>query len=1138
MAKSGIHNSTEEVQKQLRSAFISLLSKRKGTLLLRSFLILFAGFTSLIIAEHVIYLSFPTKLILILLVLASAGVSFWRGYKNSESASFTGFYREFSRKSDLPELKDTLDLEGSGAGNRALIDAAIFQNLSKINSKRLSDSLDEYVKSSKSYKAYKQLMNVGIATLAVFLITSVNFSDAALRTFSFWESYEKPNPYSFTISPGTVTLEQGSPFQVDINFDGDLIPDEVELKIKTSVEEEYRSRAMESSGTSFSSNAQDLNNDLQYYVEMDGYRSEIYTADVQLRPRFSELKVTVIPPEYTELDSTVSSYPISQIRAYEGSKLQLSGILNKEISSLQLYTNEGTSDLSVLQDSSFSHDLEVSEADTLRFYIEDENGLTNRNPFQIVISPQADEYPFAEILEPEDNLREVNPAEVNILYRATDDFGLTGASLNYELRRAYVEDPITENITFDRPSQGDLNSYVWDLSELELKPQDVLTFWITVQDNDRQNGYKSSDSRIITLEVPSLVEYFDDIDKKEDEVETDLNDISEAFEQTREQYERFKEQMKDNPENAGYEEKRELEQVQEQQDEVQSKIDELNKKFEELKNELSEDNMLSEETQRAYEELQKLMEEIDDPAYREALEKLQEQFEDMTPEQMREAMQDLEFNEELYKERLERTIELFKQIKLNSDLDKLASSFEDMARREGEKAQETTVDEQAKKDQLQKTLQENEDLKENIDSLSENTSSKNEKKISDYQQEAKEELDELSEDIKEEMNSDEGSDQQGEEEEEEQQKQDEEEEGEQDPSGEDGSETQDRQQRYQQLAERTKSMMSEMGQDQMQLNIAGLQYVLYSLLNISLEQENLTTLASNTENRSQAYVTYARNQSNVEGIFSSISDSLFQLSTEIPQFSNDINRKKLEVQERLQRSLEQMSERNREQSSVASRQALGGINDISFMVANLLEDLQNSEGGGSGGSGMSMQQMIEQLQQSGQDQQRLNQMLQEMINDMQGERLSQDQMERLDQIARQQNEIRKQLQELQQSGELDGDRLGSEIQRMIEDMEDTINDLRGGAADPTLVERQQNILSRMLEAEQAMQEQGEEDEREGSNPEDPQRATPPELTLEELEKEIQNRLNDPNFTKYSPDYQRLIENYFELLKQLQKREIQ
>lgn len=1130
MSKSGIHNTTEEVQKHLRSAFNTLLSKKKHALLLRALLILFAGSTTLIISEHVIYISFPAKSMLILSILAASVFFYWKGYRQSEPDSFTGFYRKFSRESDLPELKDTLDLERSGKGNRALIDAAIFQNLTKINTERLAKSLDEHIRSSRYYTAYRQLLNVNFAVLAVFLLTSFNFREATVRTFSFWETYEKPNPYSFVVSPGNVTMEQGSPFQVDINFEGDLIPEEVELMIKTSVEEDYRSRAMEPSGISFSSISQDLNNDLQYYVEMDGYKSEVFKADVQLRPRFSELKVTVIPPEYTGLDSTISSYPISQIRAYEGAQLQLSGILNKSISSLLLYTQKDSTVLSVEPDSSFTHDLQVTEADTLRFYIEDRNGLTNQNPFQIVVSPQSDEYPLAEIIEPEENLREVNPSEIDLLYRASDDFGLTAASLNYELRKAYVEEPITGNIPFERPEQGDLNSFVWDLSEFELSPQDVLTFWVTVQDNDGYNGFKSSDSRVVTLEVPSLVEYFDDIDQKEDEVETDLSEISEAFEQTREQYERFKEQMKDNPENPGYEEERELEQVQKQQEEVQSRVEELNRKFEELKNELSEDNMLSEETQRAYEELQKLMEEIDDPAYREALEKLQEQFERMTPEQMRQAMEDLEFNEELYKERLERTIELFKQIKLNSDLDKLARSFEDMARRNDDgESEDSNRNDQANIDQLREMIEENEALKEKVESLSENTSQKNEEEISSFQQEANDELDQLSEEMEEEVNSGDASEQESE---------DTDEQSDQNASEQDQSGSQDRQERYQELANRTKSLMKQMGQNQMNLNVAGLQYVLYSLLNISLEQENLTTLASNTENRSQAYVTHARNQSNVEGIFRSISDSLFQLSKEIPQFSNEINKKKLEVQERLQRSVEQMSERNREQSSVASRQALGGINDISFMIANLLENLQNSEGGGSGGGGMSMQQMIEQLQQSGQNQQQLNQMLQEMINDIQGERLSQDQMERLDQIARQQNEIRKQLQELQQSGEFDGNRLGSELQRMIEDMEDTINDLRGGVADPTLVERQQNILSRMLEAEQAMQEQGEEDEREGSSPNDFNRATPPELTLEELEKEIQSRLNDPNFTKYSPDYQRLIEKYFELLKQLQEREIQ
>jgi hypothetical protein len=180
--------------------------------------------------------------------------------------------------------------------------------------------------------------------------------------------------------------------------------------------------------------------------------------------------------------------------------------------------------------------------------------------------------------------------------------------------------------------------------------------------------------------------------------------------------------------------------------------------------------------------------------------------------------------------------------------------------------------------------------------------------------------------------------------------------------------------------------------------------------------------------------------------------------------------------------------------------------------------------------------MMEQLGEAGQQQQKLNQMMQDMINDMQGERLSQDQMQRLNQLAKQQNQIRKQLEELQQQGEMDGDKIGSELQRMIEGMEDTINDLRGGSTDPLMIERQQNILSRMLQAEQAMQERDEEDKREGNIADNYEQSRPPELTLEELEKQIRNRLNDPNFTKYSPDYQRLIENYFELLKQLRERQ--
>ena len=123
---------------------------------------------------------------------------------------------------------------------------------------------------------------------------------------------------------------------------------------------------------------------------------------------------------------------------------------------------------------------------------------------------------------------------------------------------------------------------------------------------------------------------------------------------------------------------------------------------------------------------------------------------------------------------------------------------------------------------------------------------------------------------------------------------------------------------------------------------------------------------------------------------------------------------------------------------------------------------------------------------------------------------------------------------MQENGGLEaGDELGSQLERMIEDMEDTINDLRGGVIDPILIERQQNILSRMLEAEDAMEEREEEERREGTTAEDPLNRPTPPMSLEELEQRIRQRLNDPNFTPFAPDYQRLVQQYFELLRQQQ-----
>jgi len=290
-----------------------------------------------------------------------------------------------------------------------------------------------------------------------------------------------------------------------------------------------------------------------------------------------------------------------------------------------------------------------------------------------------------------------------------------------------------------------------------------------------------------------------------------------------------------------------------------------------------------------------------------------------------------------------------------------------------------------------------------------------------------------------------------------------------------------------------------------------------------------------TQNRSQGFVELARLQNNISEQFMAVSDTLFEISKELPGIPNQINEKKLETERLLERSSNELAERDLRMSSVSTRESLGGINDLTSMISSILNQLMNQQNGGMGSGSMSMQQMIEQMQNMSGDQQQLNQQLQNLINDMQGDRLSREQSERLDQIARQQNEIRKQLQELQQSGALDdGDRMLSEMQRMLENMEDSINDMRGGVTDPLMMERQQNILSRMLNAEESMQQRGEEERREGTASDEYDRSLPPEMTLEELEQEIRARLQDPNYTRFSEEYRRLIELYFEQLRQMEE----
>ncbi len=1125
--------SVSEFKNVLLASYKIIERKKTLSIIITSIFVLVLWLIVGILIEERLYLSIEIKSISLLSSFLLAVYLIWSGMKNAHNNTFKDFYRTFSSTSKLKELGYALDLDESTKANSLLVEAAIENNIKLIDKEVFAFELEKFGSTHPIIRRFNLRRIFFILSLLIGAFTVINYQKATIRYFSFYQSFDKPNPYIYTLHPKNITVEQGSPLIISANFNAGILPDEIDLYVKTPIEKEFRKKGLTKNGTIYSSSTFKQHTPLAYFIEMDGFRSELFEIAIQMRPRFTALYATVIPPAYTKLDTSLYEYPFSEIKAIQGSQITLSGKVNKPLSKSYLQTRTTEHKLNLNEDLSFEYNLELLKKDTVTFFLEDINRLMNLNRFQLNLIPIKDEYPIAEIVKPKASYEEIDPKQIEILYKTSDDFGIKKTNLKYELKKAFVDDIYSNTISMDENNNSMLQTYIFNVDIFNLSPKDELSFWIQTSDNDAFNGSKSSRSKTINLNIPSLIEYFEEIDIKENTIESELEDVSNSFNQMQEQYDLFKEELRINPE-IDYQSTRQLEGINKKQEQIEKQIDELNKKFENLKKELNDRDILSDETLKAYDELQQLMKEIDDPAFKKALEALQQNLNSMTPEQLREAMELTEFNEQLYKERIERTIDLFKQLKLNADLENLAKSYEDLSRQEqlGDKNEALTNEQKQ-----QSLLDQTEQLEDQLQKLDENTTSKTEPSINDLQKISKDKLNEIKGELKERLDQIEN----------ETAKKDS---SNQNDTLEDKADNkasnkntatepkQEVQEKFEELAKITRDMISKLNQRQKNINIAGLQYILYALINLSNEQEELITYASEAESKSNAFVNYARDQQNILYIFSSLSDSLFKLSKEIPSFSNSINKEKLEVEKLIDRSLIQLAERDHYQAAVATQQTLAGINKISYLLIDLLEQIQNQKNGeGGSGSGMSTQQMIEQMQQMGQNQQQINQQIQDMINDIQGDRLSKDQMERLNQLSKQQNAIRKQLQQIQQNGGARGDEIGSKLERMIEQMEETINDLRGGAVDPTLINRQQTILSRMLEAEKAIQERDEEERREGKSGKDFERVSPPDITLEELEKQIQKRLNDPNFSKYSPDYQQLIERYFELLKEIEKKKV-
>jgi chromosome segregation ATPase len=190
--------------------------------------------------------------------------------------------------------------------------------------------------------------------------------------------------------------------------------------------------------------------------------------------------------------------------------------------------------------------------------------------------------------------------------------------------------------------------------------------------------------------------------------------------------------------------------------------------------------------------------------------------------------------------------------------------------------------------------------------------------------------------------------------------------------------------------------------------------------------------------------------------------------------------------------------------------------------------MQNQQGGGSGSS---MQKMMQKLKQTSGQQQKLNSQIQKHLNDVQGKRLSPSQQQRRKELARQQRRIKQQLQNMDVGSEARQKLLG-DLQKIAEQMEKSAEELeQGQRPSRDLLDRQQQILTRLLNAQSSLRTQGKKKKRTGqSADEDAQRKSPGRLPSADDTDQLRRDLIRALEMGYSSDYEALIKRYFDLLR--------
>jgi len=1003
--------------------------------------------------------------------------------------------------------------------------------LASINQKTEEIKLVPF-KSAINLSQNKRYLRYALPPLALLLIILFAapsiIRDSTTRLINNGREYERPAPFSFNIDEEELSVVQFEDFPLTVRVEGEQLPDQVFIDI-----DDYQYRLNKVEANVFTYRFSNVQKQTDFNLFASGVASEAYTLEVLKKPNILGFEVKLDYPAYTNRkDESLSS--IGDLVVPVGTQVDwVFNAQNTDRITLGFSNEEALTTAERFADELFSYRKKAMNNETYKLYVSNE-ALPNADSISYSISVIPDQYPTISAERFQDSLYE------KLLFfvgEAADDYGLLNLSFNYRINKENSQQGELQTVKLGKPQGKQIQyDHTFDLRELELKPGEEVTYYFEVYDNDAVNGNKPARTSMMVYTKPTVDEFRAMAEENDEQIKEELRKALEESRKVQEDMKKMREKLLQEKE-MDWQSRKELEKLLERQKELEQRIQEAKEAFEENKKNQEEYAEMDEELLEKQEQLQKLFEEVMSEEMKQLMEQIEELLQELEKDQALEMMEDVEFSDEEMEKELDRLLELFKQLEVEQEMKEAIKKLEELAEEQEQLSEETQQQEQQDQQQQDQQQEEGSDQQEQGEK-------QEQEQTQEQLQEKQEQIDQEFQELKEQMEQIEKKNQElespkpmGDQEQQMQDIQQNINESKQQLQQQQNSKASESQknaaQKMKEMAEAMAMQMQSGEMQQMQEDMQALRQLLENLVGLSFDQEDLMNELAQTNINTPKYVELVQEQFKLKDDFRLVEDSLQALSKRVFQIESFVTEKVTEINSNMEESLEDLEERRKLQASDHQQRSMKNINDLALMLSEVMNQMQQQMA-----AMMSGNQMCNNPNPSGQGgqqpqdkiskgQEKLNQeMLQRMKEALEkGKGMSSKEFAEL---AAKQAALRKALREKQKQLQERGQ--GSkELQELIDEMDRIETELVNKRLSNEMINRQEDILTRLLEHEKAEREREFEEKRKAETAEKTERKMPPSLEEYIKKRRAEIEMYKTVSPTLKPYYKSLVEEYFKSL---------